>query len=139
MKAEKSITLKSKEYVLIYDWDAIRLLENKFTHEALNDVLANYNLAQLADILECGLAKNHPDLTAEKIFDMSPSIVDCRQAVEGAIALAYFGTETPDFNENGEKKKTSMKAKLLWRFVMPFILGFLIASFGILPLINLGF
>lgn len=129
MKAETSIKIGGKDCVLVYDWDAIRQLEEKFGHEVVGDVIANSNIAQLADIIECGLSRHNPEIKAGDVFDISPPILDCRKAVDKALSLAYFGTTDPEID--GEPKKKAWKAKLLMLTSLVFILAYLLKHFGL--------
>lgn len=130
MKAETSIKIGGKDCVLVYDWDAIRQLEVKFGHELMGDVIANSNIAQLADIIECGLSRYNPEIKAEDVFDVSPPIIECRKAVDKALALAYFGTTEPEIDETSPKKKVKI-VKLLMLTSLVFTLAYLLKHFGL--------
>ena len=85
---EKRIAIAGKDYLLRYTWRAIAEVESKFG--------ANPNLFDpetLAAVAEAGLRTNHPEMTAEKIMDLSPPIAPFAIAVQEAFKWACFGSE----------------------------------------------
>ena len=138
MKAETNFKLGDRNCILIYDWDAVSELEKKFTIEKLADILSKPTMGELADILECGLKRYHPEIKAEDIFELSPPILEAKGAVEKALSLAYFGTLTPE-KKDGDVKKKKKKANCFWPIVLGFALGYSLVNFGYLPLINYPF
>lgn len=132
MKAETTFSLGEKDCVLVYDWDAILLLEEKFGYDKMGDVISSANISQLADIMECGLKRHNPEIKAEDIFNQSPPIVECRKAVDKALALAYFGTTNPiDIAEDGVKKKPRKKAKWFVLISLLSILAYYLLNSGV--------
>ena len=103
---EKKIAIAGEEYILRYDW------------RALSEVVARHgdapnmmNPEVIASVAAIGLARRYPEITAERIMELSPPLVPFAHAVQTAIQWAYFGAEKP-----GDVKKKNAPPKAgLWR------------------------
>lgn len=93
LRGEGSIVLEGKSFPLRYSWTALAELHAKFPNGfALN------NPAVLAEVLALGLRHADPDMTPEKLMEMSPPLIDAIDAANRAIAAAYYGDKEPPEN-----------------------------------------
>jgi hypothetical protein len=101
-------------------------LTMRFTWKALAEISAKYgdnpNLFEpetVAYVGSAGLREHHPEMTQEKIMQLSPPLIPFAKDVQTALQWAYFGTEAIPDDEPTEKK--SRKTAGLWaRFVRLF-------------------
>ena len=104
---EYPVKIQDKDYVLVFDWNAIAKIETSYGRAALPSLFTEFKPDVLAGILEAGFSRHHPELTASKIIELSPPYLPCVQAVDKAMAYAYFGTDTL------ESEKKSLIQKIL--------------------------
>lgn len=85
---QKKVEIDGKPYVLRFTWAALAEVEAKHGE--------NPNLFRpdvLASVAESGFRQFHPELTAERIMELSPPIVVFAKSVQEAIQWACFGNE----------------------------------------------
>lgn len=111
---EVPVNIGGKAYTLVYDWNAVALIQSEYGKEAITAMLAQVQPDKMAKILLAGLNRHHPDITAEDIIKASPPILPTVEAIDTALQYAYFG---PDDNKEaeGQKKKLSFIMRLLKR------------------------
>lgn len=93
----RQVTIDGKRYKLRFDWDALREVNQK--HGDGPNMLDPEIVASVASI---GM-KAHPEMTPEKIRELSPPLVPFANAVQEALQWAYFGDEGLP-KDTGEKK-----------------------------------
>jgi hypothetical protein len=104
---EHGILIDGKEYILRFDWTALSEIEQAHG--------ANPNLFQpavVASVAAAGFRRRHPELTVERLLELSPPFWPFAQAVQLALQWAYFG---PEAVTDGAKKKPPMIPAGLWR------------------------
>lgn len=98
---EHDITIAGKPYVLRYDWAA--LSEVEAAHGQAPNL---FSPDVVASVAAAGLKRKHPEMTAERIKELSPPLVPLAHAVQTALQWAYFGDEgIPE--DTGDKKKAT--------------------------------
>ncbi len=93
---EATLTLDGKEYILVYDWDAIARLQSslgKDFDQKIAQASIDVNLEVIAQTLSIALIKRNP-LTVEEIKALSPPILEVTSALGRALNLAFYGKET---------------------------------------------
>jgi len=93
-----------------FDWDAIAKAFALYGDMAISDLFNGFKPDELAGLLAIVVEKNHPELTAEKIKEISPPYIPCVKALDKAMAYAYFGIESPD-----DAQKKSLIARMVQR------------------------
>lgn len=101
-KGEVTLKINNSDYDLCYDWSAIGELRSSFSDEALQEIVNGSNIDGIAKVLSIGFKKKHPEMTVEKIMEMSPPFILAVQAIDQALTVAYFGASEP---EQGEPEK----------------------------------
>lgn len=97
---EKTIVIAGVRCTLRFTWRALSEIEAAFGD--------NPNLSDpkvLARIAEAGLRDHNPDMTAERIIDLSPPLMPFAQDVQQALHWAYFGPGAPSAGTDEVKKK----------------------------------
>jgi len=108
---EKQIQIGSKPYILKFSWKALAEIEHQYGD---NPNVLDPEIA--AGVAAAGLRDRHPEMTAEKIFEISPPFIPFANAINQALQYAYFGIEPPSEND-GVKKKDRRKGGWFRRFV----------------------
>lgn len=85
-----SLPLDGKLFKIVYDWNALAQISRKYGDDA-----NLFDPAILAEIAAIGLQKHHPDMTADRITELSPPIVNVITVVHNALNVAYFGDRGP--------------------------------------------
>jgi hypothetical protein len=93
----KMIKIEGKPYYLRYTWAALAEVAGKYGD--------NPNLFQpdvVAFVGSAGMREKHPEMTPERIMELSPPLVPFANDVQEALQYSYFGdAPIPD----GEVKK----------------------------------
>lgn len=98
---EHDITIAGRPYTLRYDWAALAEVES--AHGQAPNL---FSPDVVASVAAAGLKRQHPEMTAERIKELSPPLVPLAHAVQTALQWAYFGAEgIPD--DAGDKKKAT--------------------------------
>ena len=101
---ERTVDINGQGYVMRFTWRALAEIEADYGD--------NPNLFKpevLAKVTAAGLREKHPDMTAERIMELSPPLMPLCVAVREAIQWAYFGTETvPKTEARTEVKKNRL-------------------------------
>jgi hypothetical protein len=110
---EKIIEIGGERYVMRFTWRVLSELEQKY-----GDKPNLFDPVVIADFAAGGMRKKHPEMTAEKIMELSPPLIPCANAVQEALKWAYFGPgEMPQMDD---VKKNRMMVGLLQRIAQRF-------------------
>lgn len=90
------VRLGEQDYTLRFDWAA--LAEVKQAHGDEPDLL---DLSVLASVASLGFRARHPELTPERLAELSPPVWPLTRAIQQAYRWAYFGPEEPTTGEPG--------------------------------------
>jgi len=116
---EKIIKINGHDYVMRFNWRALAEIEAKY-----GDTPNFFNPEVLAFLAAAGLRERHPEMTAEKITELSPPLVLFSVAVQEALKWAYVGNETIPAKDKDDVKKNSPKGRLSrlmrWLWVVVF-------------------
>jgi hypothetical protein len=77
-------------YTMRLDWNAVAEIREKFPD--------GYNLtnpSHLSVVMAVAMAGRHPDMTPERIMEMSPPLAPAIEAVTDAINYCWFGAKDP--------------------------------------------
>lgn len=85
---ECELEIAGKKYILRYDWKALSAVEG-----AHGETPNLFNAQVVASVASFGLRRNHPEMTAEKIMELSPPLIPFAKAIQTALQWAYFGNE----------------------------------------------
>lgn len=90
--------------VLHYDWRAVARIKTKYA-----DKYDLMNPEHLADFLLFGLVRHQPEISLDRLYDLSPPIVPTMEKVNLALGYAYFGPDKPEdkAGEGGENPPTA--------------------------------
>jgi len=105
----KRINIGGKPYCLRYTWTALAEVAEKY-----GDSPNMFDPETVAYVASCGLRGKHPEMTPEKIMELSPPLIPLANDVQQALTWAYFGDEGIP---KGEVKKKLNPTGLLRRIV----------------------
>lgn len=95
----KTIKIDNKAYRIRFTWAALAEISEKYGD--------NPNLFEpetVAFVGAAGMRENHPEMTQEKIMELSPPLIPFANDVQQALTWAYFGSDKiPE--DDGSKKK----------------------------------
>lgn len=98
------LDLGGVNYTLRFDWRALSKVKTQYGDEAILRLL-DQTPETIAGMLVCALERNHPEITLDKILDVSPPITPVLQAIDKALSYAYFGPDgPPDSSDSGVKQ-----------------------------------
>jgi len=121
---EKSIKIIGQDYTLRFTWRALSEIETQH-----GDSPNLFNPAVLAHVASCGLRDRHPEMTVEKIMDLSPPLAPFVRDVQQALQWAYFGPDAiPKGPESSVKKNSPLGS--LRHLGARFLMAFRRPSFG---------
>jgi hypothetical protein len=96
----KTTTIHGKEYRLRYPWAVLAEISEKY-----GDNPNLFDPKTVAFIAAAGLREHHPEMSPEKIMELSPPFIPFANDVQKALEWAYFGGKgIPD--EEVKKKQT---------------------------------
>ena len=99
---EAEVEIAGTKYPLRFDWSCLAEIES-----AHGDSPNMFNPDIVAGIAAIGMKKHNPEMTAEKIKELSPPLIPFAKAVQLAMQFAYFGAET--IPEDDQKKNARKK------------------------------
>ncbi|MCK9351019.1 MAG: hypothetical protein M0P44_07355 [Clostridiales bacterium] len=105
---QKRIDILGKPYYLRFTWAALAEVAGKY-----GDAPNLFDPETVAFVASAGLRDKHPEMTPEKIMELSPPLVPFAQEVQQAIRWAYFGDKGIPPDENGVKKKQTLTGWLM--------------------------
>ncbi|GAF93543.1 unnamed protein product, partial [marine sediment metagenome] len=102
---EHDIEIGGQRYTVRFDWDALAEVTTK--HGDSPNLFSPDVVASVASI---GMKKHHPEMTPERIKELSPPLVPFAKSIQTALQYAYFGDEA--LPEDSKKKKSPRKGGL---------------------------
>ena len=94
-RGEVALVMGGESYILHYDWAAVgrlrALLGIKDFDKKLRALGDGTKPKDMAEVVAIGLARNHPDITAEQILEIAPPLVPTVEAFNEALMLAFYG------------------------------------------------
>lgn len=97
---EKRVTIQGKDYIVRFCWRSLAEIEAAF-----GDNPNLFNVDVLSKVAEAGLREKHPDMTADRVKDLSPPLVPFAKDIQQALQWAYFGAGTIPQDDGNVKKK----------------------------------
>jgi len=98
----KVTTIEGKSYYLRYTWAVLAEVAEKY-----GETPNLFDPETVAFVGSAGLRKKHPEMTPEKIMEISPPLIPFANDVQQALQWAYFGDKgIPD--DDGIKKKQTL-------------------------------
>ena len=95
----KRTDIDGKSYSLRYTWAVLAEVAEKY-----GDSPNLFDPETVAFVGAAGLLKRHPEMTPEKIMELSPPLIPFANDVQQALQWAYFGDKgVPE--DDGVKKK----------------------------------
>ena len=95
----KRIDIDGKSYSLRYTWAVLAEVAEKY-----GDSPNLFDPETVAFVGSAGLRERHPEMTPEKIMELSPPLIPFANDVQQALQYSYFGDKgVPD--DDGVKKK----------------------------------
>jgi hypothetical protein len=109
---EKAIRIAGVDYVMRFTWRALAEVEAKH-----GDSPNLFNPEVVASVASAGMRDRHPEMTAERIMDLSPPLVPFAHSVQEALKWAYLGPMESIIGEDGGSVKKNRMADGLWRLI----------------------
>jgi len=98
----KITTINAGQYYLRYPWAVLAEVAEKY-----GDSPNLFEPETVAFVGSAGLRERHPEMTPEKIMELSPPLIPFANDVQMALQWAYFGDQgVPD--DDGVKKKRTL-------------------------------
>jgi hypothetical protein len=112
----KRIDIDGKPYYLRFTWAALAEIAGKY-----GDSPNLFEPETVAFVGSAGLRERHPEMTPERIMELSPPLIPFANDVQEALQWAYFGDQGIPEGDDVKKKQTPIG----WvkRIVMRFSLG----------------
>jgi len=98
----KITTINTGQYYLRYPWAVLAEISSKYG-ESPN----LFEPETVAFVGSAGLRERHPEMTPEKLMELSPPLIPFANDVQMALQYSYFGDKgVPD--DDGVKKKRTL-------------------------------
>jgi len=97
----KSIDIDGKSYSLRYTWAVLAEVAEKY-----GDSPNLFEPETVAFVGSAGLRERHPEMTLEKIMELSPPLIPFANDVQKALQWAYFGDQGVPDDGDVKKKQT---------------------------------
>jgi hypothetical protein len=97
---EKIVKIAGQDYILRYTWRVIAEVAQKY-----GDNPNLFSPETIAYIASAGMREKHPEMTPERIMELSPPLIPFAQDIRAALTWAYFGLEEAP-KEDGLKKNS---------------------------------
>ena len=115
------VEIGGKQYTIRFDWEAIAQV-----NAVHGDGPNMFDPIVVASVAAIGMKKYHPEMTAERIRELSPPLIPFAAAVQQALQWAYFGAEAPPQAEKKSRrsrqqagpKKTGWWRRIRWHVGM---------------------
>ena len=99
---EKRIKIDGKTYFLRYTWKALEEVAEK-----CGDSPNLFEPETVAFVGSVGMRENHPEMTPEKLMELSPPLIPFANDVQKTLQYSYFGDKgIPE--DDGVKKKLTL-------------------------------
>ena len=100
----KRTDVDGKSYSLRYTWAVLAEVAEKY-----GDSPNLFDPETVAFVGSAGLRERHPEMTPEKIMELSPPLIPFTNDVQQALQWAYFGDKgVPEDDGDGVKKKRTL-------------------------------
>lgn len=99
----KRVDIDGTAYYLRYTWAALAEVAGKY-----GDNPNLFDVETVAFVGSAGLREKHPEMTPEKIMELSPPLVPFANDVQEALRWAYFGDAPIPDSDDGVKKKQTL-------------------------------
>lgn len=115
-----TVAIGGRVLTLVYDWTALAGLREelgKDFDQQLDVAIDTFDLRTLATVLTAGLARHHPEMSAEAIFAASPPLGPTILALRQAMRLAFTGGEEAGADAAENPPMRALIARLIpfWR------------------------
>jgi len=97
----KRIDIDGKSYSLRYTWAALAEVAEKY-----GDSPNLFDPETVAFVGSAGLRERHPEMTPEKLMELSPPLIPFANDVQQALQYAYFGDKGIPADDGVKKKRT---------------------------------
>jgi len=98
---EKELVINKKKYVVKFTWKALSVISEKY-----GDSPNILKPEVVADVASIGLIDRYPEMTPEKIMELSPPLMPFANDIQTALKWAYFGNDNiPELDEKKSPKK----------------------------------
>jgi hypothetical protein len=97
---QKRIDILGKPYYLRFTWAALAEVAGKY-----GDAPNLFDPETVAFVASAGLRDKHPEMTPEKIMELSPPLIPFANDVQEALKWAYFGDAPIPDGDDAVKKK----------------------------------
>ena len=97
----KRIDIDGKSYFLRYTWAVLAEVAEKY-----GDSPNLFDPETVAFVGSAGLRERHPEITPEKIMELSPPLIPFANDVQQALQWAYFGDKGIPEDDGVKKKRT---------------------------------
>lgn len=95
----KRIDIDGKPYYLRFNWAALAEIAGKY-----GDSPNLFDVETVAFVGSAGLRERHPEMTPERIMELSPPLVPFANDVQQALQWAYFGNQGIPKSDDIKKK-----------------------------------
>jgi len=106
---EGKVEIAGQEYTIRFDWSCLAEIETAHGNDP-----NLFNPDVVASVAAIGLKKYHPEMTADKIKELSPPLIPFAKEVQLAMKYAYFGND-PIPESNKTEKKSNQQRGGLWQ------------------------
>lgn len=96
---EKEVIIGGNKYRLRFNWKALAEIEHKY-----GDKPNFFDPEIIAEVAAAGFRESHPEMTAERIKELSPPFILFVRDVRQALQWAYFGAESLPADTESVKK-----------------------------------
>lgn len=104
--------INGERYTLRFTWKALAEIEG--TH---GDNPNLFKPEVVASVASAGMRERHPEMTPERIMELSPPLMPFARDVQTAIQWAYFGNEALPSMAGGEEVKKNRLAGMWSRLI----------------------
>lgn len=94
-RSEVSIRLGDQDYIVWYGWNGIALLQSRIGHDfdvKIGEAIQRVDLPVISLALSIGLYHRWPEMTPERIFELSPPLAKTTEAITTGLRVAFHGT-----------------------------------------------
>ena len=97
----KRIDIDGKSYSLRYTWAALAEVAEKY-----GDSPNLFQPETVAFVGSVGMREKYPEMTPEKLMELSPPLIPFANDVQQALSWAYFGDQGVPEDDGVKKKRT---------------------------------
>ncbi len=100
LNGKYTVEIDGRSYTMRFSWDALSEVMERF-----GDAPNLFNVKTVAAVAALGLREHHPEITEQRLLELSPPLVPLANATQKALHFAYFGNTEPLETE----KKTALQ------------------------------